>query len=306
MRTPFTAALATFLVFLTVACGGGGQTAQEAEASAHVLEVTARDFGFEMPKEIASGWTTIRLTNDGEQEHFLYAYRLPESVSYDRFRQEAMTAFGRVWNRYASGETTREEAMGEFAEELPGWFMTDLTPAGGVALTEPGETAESTVRLTPGTYVIECYVKTPKGTWHTERGMQRKMVVTTEKNGAPAPEADTEVTLTSYRIELSGPLSAGRQTVAVRATDRPEGFMAHDLNLFRLEAEETVEEIVSWMDWMDLDQFRAPAPAYSLGGVEHIAPGRTGYMTVDLEPGRYAFVSEEYGSRGMVHEFAVR
>ncbi|MFB6240593.1 MAG: hypothetical protein ABEJ46_03365 [Gemmatimonadota bacterium] len=268
--------------------------------------MTAKDFGFEMPKEIASGWTTFRFTNTGEQEHFVYVYRLPTSVSYNQFQQEAMTAFGRVWNRYASGETTREEAMGEFAEELPGWFMTDLTPAGGVALTEPGETAESTVRLTPGTYVVECYVKTPKGTWHTERGMQRKMVVTNEDNGAPAPEADTEITLSSYRIEMSEPLSAGRQTIAVRTTDRPEGFMAHDLNLFRLEAEETVEEIVAWMDWMDLDQFRAPAPAYSLGGVEHLAPDRTGYMTVTLEPGRYAFVSEEYGSRGMVHEFTVQ
>lgn len=305
MRTLTSAALCTFLVSLTVGCGGGDQTAQNAEASSHVLEVTAKDFGFEMPEEVASGWTTFRFTNTGEQEHFVYVYRLPTSVSYNQFKQEGMTAFGRVWNRYASGETTPEEAMKEFAEELPSWF-TDLTPAGGVALTEPGETAETTVRLTPGTYGVECYVKTPKGTWHTERGMQRKMVVTEESNGASSPEADVEITLSNYQIELSGTLSAGPQTVAVKVTDRPEGFMAHDLNLFRLEAEETVEEIVAWMDWMDLDQFRAPAPAYSLGGVEHLASDQTGYMTVDLEPGRYAFVSEEYGSRGMTHEFTVQ
>lgn len=304
MRTLSTSALTAGFLALTIACGGE-QTARETAAPSNVVEVTATDFGFEMPEEIASGWTTLRLTNSGEQEHFLYTYRLPERVTYDQFKQVAMPAFGRVWNRYASGETSREEAMGEFAAELPEWFMTDLVPTGGVALTEPGETAESTVHLAPGTYVVECYVKTPKGTWHTERGMQQKLIVTDEKNGASPPDADVEILLSNYEIEVSGALSAGPQTLAVHVEDRPEGFMAHDLNLFRLEGEETVEEIVAWMDWMDLDQFRAPAPTYSLGGVEHTAPGQTGYMTANLEPGRYALVSEEYGSRGMVHEFTV-
>lgn len=59
------------------------------------------------------------------------------------------------------------------------------------------------------------------------------------------------------------------------------------------------------MDWMDLEQFRAPAPGIALGGVEHLTAGETAYMTVDLEPGRYAWVSEGYGSRGMVQEFTI-
>jgi hypothetical protein len=36
-----------------------------------------------------------------------------------------------------------------------------------------------------------------------------------------------------------------------------------------------------------------------------MAAGKTAYMTVELVPGRYAWVSEAYGSRGMVREFTV-
>ena len=59
------------------------------------------------------------------------------------------------------------------------------------------------------------------------------------------------------------------------------------------------------MDWMDLEGFRAPAPGYSLGGVEHMRADQTGYMTVELQPGSYAWVSEGYGVQGMVRKFEV-
>lgn len=115
-----------------------------------------------------------------------------------------------------------------------------------------------------------------------------------------------ELTLSNYEIETSGQLTAGTRTVAVHVTDTPEGMLPHDINLFRLESETTtVEEIVAWMDWMDLGQFRAPGPGISIGGVEHLPAGATGYKTVDLEPGRYAWVSQGYGARGMVEEFTV-
>lgn len=270
-----------------------------------VIEVNAKDFEFEMPREVPSGWTTIRFTNSGEQEHFLYVYRLPDDVTFRRFKEEAMGPFGRVWNAYASGELEREEVAAELGERMPGWFFTDLTPVGGPALTEPGETSVATVDLEPGTYVVECYVKTPQGTYHTERGMQRELTVTSESNGAAPPEADARLTLSNYEISATGELAAGKHTVAVEVTENPDGFMMHDVNLVRLDGETSVEEVVGWMDWMNLDEFRAPAPGHALGGMEHMAAGRTGYVTVELEPGRYAWVSEGYGARGMVREFTV-
>jgi hypothetical protein len=43
-----------------------------------------------------------------------------------------------------------------------------------------------------------------------------------------------------------------------------------------------------------------------LGGADHLGPGATSYFRANLEPGRYAFVSEGFATRGMVHEFTVK
>ena len=75
-----------------------------------MVEVTARDYAFDVPDEIPSGWTTFRMTNAGEQEHFLYVYRLPENKTYQEFQEEVIVPFGKVWEQYDSGEIDRTEA----------------------------------------------------------------------------------------------------------------------------------------------------------------------------------------------------
>ncbi|MGF1670429.1 MAG: hypothetical protein ACFCU6_08275, partial [Balneolaceae bacterium] len=268
--------------------------------SANIVEVTALDFRFEAPDQIPAGWTTFLFKNEGVQEHFLYSYRLPENKTYAEYEEDVLNPFTDIWEKYASGELTRPEAEQMLGTEIADWYFTDVISTGGPALTEPGEVSRTTVKLEPGLYVMECYVKMPDGRWHTELGMVRPFTVTEDSTGAEPPKADLELTLTNYEITMSGKPSSGKQTIAVHVMENPEGFMKHDINLFRLDGDTTVEEIVKWMDWMDLEQFRAPAPGYSLGGVEHMNAGKTGYMTVDLGPGDYAWVSEGYGSLGMV------
>lgn len=280
-------------------------TAQDSSSNPPpVVEVTAKDFEFQAPERINSGWTTFRFSNTGEQEHFFVLWGVPEGKSFRDYRTEVVQPFEDVWQRYSSGELTRKETMKALGAELPSWFEK-VRPSGGAALTEPGETSQVTVKLEPGTYVMECYVKTPQGTWHTSRGMLREVTVMPEGTNASPPEPDATITLSNYQIDVSGTLEPGTQTIAVNVTENPEGFIYHDLNLFRLEQGTSVQEITQWMDWMDLEQFRAPAPGYSLGGVEHLWAGNTGYMTVDLTPGRYVWVSEGYADRGMVREFTI-
>ncbi len=298
------------------ACGPADQDASSETASrdtaaaggsyeAGTLEVVAKDFEFQAPREVPSGWTTVRLENDGEQDHFVYLYRLPDTVSFSQYQRQVPRVFSSVYNRYASGELDRQETLATLGERLPEWFVTEVVPAGGVALLDAGLTGTSTVRLEPGTYAMECYVKTPDGTWHTDRGMIRELVVTEEEGGAEPPEPDVTLTLSNYAIDVEGTFAAGEQTVEVNVTDTPEGLMKHDVNLVRLPDGLTVDSVMAWMDWMDLDGFRSPAPGENLGGLDSMAEGRTGYFTADLTPGRYALVSEEYGPRGMVHEFTI-
>lgn len=274
-------------------------------SGANVLDVVARDFAFDAPDRIPSGWTTFRMANAGQQEHFLLLWRLPDGRTFEDYRTGPAAAFGRVWERYAAGEMDRAQAEQALGAELPSWFFTEVEPSGGPALTEPGATSQATVYLEPGTYVMECYVKTPDGRWHSELGMLRELTVTADAAEAAPPVADAQLTLSNYEITASGEIAAGTRTVAVQVQEDPEGFMAHDVNLFRLEGAAELEQIVAWMDWMDLESFRAPAPGYSLGGLEHMRAGRTGYMTVELRPGRYAWVSEGYGGQGMAREFTV-
>lgn len=289
-----------------LACQSSDRGEEETTAGTDVVEITARDFEFEAPESIRSGWTTVQFENASEeQEHFFLLYRLPEDKTFADYRSEVARTFLDVWQRYDSGELTREETMKALGKELPAWFFEGLEASGGAALTEAGHTSQVTLNLEPGTYAMECYVKTPQGTYHNDRGMLRGLTVTEDSTGATPPEADVELTLSNYEIATSGELTTGTQTVAVHVTDTPEGLMPHDINLFRLDGETTTDEIATWMDWMDREQFRAPAPGISVGGVEHLPAGATGYMTVDLEPGRYAWVSEGYASRGMVEEFTV-
>lgn len=293
------------LTVLAILLPLGGLPAQDGPPDPPRVEVTAKDFEFQMPEEIRSGWTQFRFVNAGEQEHFFLLWKLPPGKTFRNYQQEVAHTFEDVWQRYSSGELNRKETMKALAAELPAWFMKQAKPASGAALTEPGDTSRVTLELEPGTYAMECYVKTPQGTFHSSRGMLREVTVTEESTRASPPEPDAEVTLSNYEISTSGELTAGRQTVAVHIEDNPDGMLMHDANLIRLEEGDTAEDLVTWMDWMERGQFRNPAPGYSLGGVEHMTAGNTGYLTVDLEPGRYAWVSEWYADRGMVKTFTV-
>jgi hypothetical protein len=278
---------------------------QLAATDPSIVDIKAVDFAFEAPNEIASGWVTFRFANEGSQEHFALLWKLPQGKTIDDYSAEVGEVFGSIWERYEAGEIDRDGTGAALGEELPEWFFTEAVASGGPALTEGGATSETTVFLEPGTYVAECYVKSPEGVWHNLMGMMQEITVTTEANDASPPEADVEMTLSNYQIVIEGALVAGSQTVAVHVEDTPEGFMAHDINLFRIDDEAQLAEIVEWMDWMDLQGFRAPAPGYSLGGVEHLAAGSVGYFTVELEPGLYAWISEGYGARDMTQTFVV-
>jgi hypothetical protein len=188
---------------------------------------------------------------------------------------------------------------------LPDWFPPDSS--GGLGLTSPGRTSQTTVYLEPGDYVMECYVRAPDpdgAKFHNELGMLRPLIVTEEPSGRGAPEADVHITLSNYEIAIEGELTAGEQTVAVEVAEDPEGLIGHDINLVRLETGARVEEIAAWMSWVDALQ--PPAPAEFLGGAEQVSAGNTTYFTVALEPGRYAWISEGYGAQGMVREFTIR
>jgi hypothetical protein len=244
--------------------------------------------------------------------HFALIARYPGDRGVDAHQNAVAPVFQEGMDLLNAGKP--DAAMEAFGR-LPEWFG-DIVFIGGPGLIAAGEVAQTTVYLEPGTYVLECYVKT-NGVFHSYNpnpdayGMVHEITATEESNGAPAPEADVAITLSSERgIEVDGSVEPGTHTVAVHFEDQTahEHFLDHDVHLVRLDAETDLAALATWMDWSQPTGLETSAPAAFLGGLHEMPAGETGYFTVDLAPGqRYAWIAEvpSPDEKGMLKPFTV-
>jgi hypothetical protein len=309
MKTALPLVLALALVLL--GCDHlfpGDDGAPDAE---NVVEVTAVGLDLEAPDEIPSGWTTFRLNNESAMIHFAVLERLPEGIGIEEQQEEVAPVFQEGMNHLNDGEI--DAAMAAFGQ-LPAWFG-EIVFLGGPGLIAPRKTAQTTMFLEPGTYLLECYVKTD-GIFHSYNsnpdayGMVHEITVTEETSEAAAPDPDIEITLSSERgIEVEGDVKPGDRTVAVHFEDQAthEHFLGHDVHLVRLEEDTDIEALATWMDWTQPTGLETPAPAPFIGGLHEMPAGETGYFTATLAPGRYAWIAEvpNPDEKGMLKTFTV-
>ena len=303
-RSAFMIAL---LALAAVACRPGAETpemdAEAAAASPPVVDVRTTDYAFHAPSELRSGWTTFRMTNEGAEPHFLVLWLLPEDKTFDTYITEVANPFTELFASYKAGELGRDEMLEDLGGVLPEWLDLRGMGRGGPGFISPGRTAETTIELAPGNYVMECYMVNAEGQVHNQLGMLRPLIVTAESTGAAPPEADVELALSNEGITVTGELGPGRHTVRVTVTEAPEGLLGHDVHLARLDEATPIERVAAWMDWVD--GLTPPPPAEFLGGAEQVPPGHVSFVTVDLEPGRYLWISEGYAQAGLLEEFRV-
>lgn len=274
-------------------------------SDAYAVEITATDYAFRAPDEISSGWTTLRFKNEGAEPHFVFPSRLPEGKTAEDYETELSLVFNDAWTALRDGELEQEEALGRLFESLPEWFPS-LQFIGGPGFAAPGLTSETTVHLEPGNYVLECYLKTEDGEFHYMEGMMRPLVVTAENSGAAAPESDLKVTLSNYEMAIEGEMTPGRRTIEVHVAENPEEGFGHSAHLARLKPETDVTEVVQWMNAFGVNGLRTPAPVEFIGGTHMQMPiGQPQYFTVDVEPGRYLFISEATAPQGVWQEVTV-
>ncbi len=307
-QSVFRAFLIVFSVTVFASCQTGeppAETPPVVEASTHVVYVTARDYAFEGPTEITSGWTTFRMKNVGAEEHFLLLTRLPEGKTLEEYGQEVGAVFASVMQQLEAGTIDKLEAGAILGRDLPEWYTTSAVVTGGPGFVAPGHTAETTVNLDPGTYVAECYVKTVEGVFHIALGMVLPIIVTAEDSGATEPAADVDVTVSNDAIDGPDALAAGKHTIAVHYREHPEAGLGNDIHLARLNDDSDVDEVVRWMDWMEIDGLRTPAPATFVGGAHEAPVDHASYFRVDLEPGRYLWVVEAVAEFGRAKEVVV-
>lgn len=272
--------------------------------TANIVDVVARDYYFIVSDSIPSGWTTFRLKNEGQCDHFMFLTLLPDSIPFERYGKDIGAPFLVAWDSLQAG-MDKANAGALLGSLLPKWYA-GAKYMGGTGLIAPGKTVQTTLKLEPGTYVMECYMKTEEGKFHGELGMVRPLTVSENVSEMTEPDdADIDLTLSNSKIESKGKLSSGRHRVAVHFKEQPQYGLGNDVHLVRLKKDNDINKIMEWMDWMNVDGLRAPAPAEFLGGTQEMPVGYTSYFTMDLEPGKYAFISESSADRNMVKEFTV-
>lgn len=295
------------------ACSPGARDAGSVAETSNVVTITTQGLTFGAPDRIPSGWITFRFKNESDMTHFAVLERLPDGVGIEEHRRDVAAVFQKGMDLLNQGK--KDEAIAAFGA-LPKWFGPQIF-AGGVGFLSEGVTGETTVHVEPGTYVIECYVKTA-GIFHSysadpkKPAMVHQFVVTASHADAPEPTPTLSVSISSDRgIELEGEPSAGPQTVAVHFADQMvhENFLQHDVHLARLDDGADLDELAAWMNWMNPDGLEVPAPdgVQFLGGVHEMPAGETGYFTVTLKPGRYAWISEvpNQAAKGLLKTFTV-
>jgi hypothetical protein len=253
------------------------------EATLPQIVVQAHDFAFDLPDQIEAGLVKIVLENHGMEPHHLQLARLNDGVTPEQF--------------VATLEQGPEEAA-----------MTMITFPGGVGPIDPTGRQEAIVELTPGTYVVLCFIPSPDGVPHLAKGMLDfvEVVAGEMTSTAAQPAVDGEVKLLDYSFALPAEIKAGPQVWKIVN----EGTEVHEINLIKLAEDKTMEDVMHFMMHPD----GAP-PFTNVGGFQAIDPGKSGYLPLDLTPGDYIAIchvpspkneDKAHEELGMVLPFSVK
>lgn len=284
------------------------QIEEVAEAHKNVIDIVTRGMEFQSVDTIPSGWNTFKYQNLSNETHFFLLDKYPEDKTVENTLTDVAPVFAEGMDLINKGKA--EEGFAAF-NKLPKWY-SDIVFSGGSGLIAPKHTAITTVKLDPGYYIMECYVKMPNGKFHSTIGMAKPIIVTEEDSGNSPPKATISITLSGEEgISYDKSIAKGKQIFSVFVKDQKphENFIWHDVNLVKLEDYASEEALEVWMDWSDPKGLITPVPngVTFLGGVNDMPAGSLGYFTVDLKPGKYALISEvpNTKSKGLFKVFNV-
>lgn len=265
----------------------------DAKPKSQVVEIVTNNMDFQMPDSISSGWHTFKYENKSSETHFFLIDKYPEGKTIEDTEKEIGPVFQTGMDLINEGKA--KEGFEAF-NALPEWFFK-VVFVGGSGLVSPKSSSLTTLKLEPGYYIIECYVKMPNGKFHSSMGMAKALIVTTELSKVEPPQASFEIAISSKEgILFKDTIPSGKQVFSVQFDDQivHENFVGHDINLARLDKGADISSLESWMNWADPKGLITPAPKgfTFLGGVNDMPAGSKGYFEANLLPGNYVLISE--------------
>ena len=284
------------------------QQNQVKEKTTNVINIVTRTMEFIMVDTMPSGWNTIKYENLSNETHFVVFEKLPEGITIDSTKAQVFPIFDKGVDLINKGDT--EAGFAAF-NALPAWFF-NVEFTGGVGLVSPRETATATIKLDPGRYVLECYVKMRNGKFHSVLGMNKEIIVSNAPSDIDEPEATVNVSISGETgIEFNPSIASGKQVFKVDFKDQMvhENFVGHDVHLVKLADNANLEQLEAWMNWANPKGFIDPAPygVTFLGGMQEMKAGGSGYFYANLSKGRYALIAEvpNAKSKKMLKQFEV-
>ena len=268
------------MMLLLSACGPA--TLSEAASVPPIPEITikATEYAFDAPAQIEAGLVSIILENHGQEPHHVQFVRLNNGVTMQQF-QIALQ-------------------QGPEAAVL-------VTIAGGPGTVAPGGHQQVTLELIPGHYVLLCFASGHDDVPHLAKGMVAPLEVVPRTSQAhmPEPKADGTVKLLDFSFVLQSEIKAGKQVWQVVN----EGQQPHEIALIKLAEGKTMADATAFMQ-----SPHGALPFELVGGFQAIAPGKSGWLDLDLQPGNYVAMchvpdpasGKTHLEMGMIMPFSVK
>ena len=240
--------------------------------------VTATDYAYSgVPAEVAAGWVTIRMVNNGHELHMLATMNVPHGFT------AATLIDSLLHNRH---------------------IPDDMREWGGPNAVAPGDTGSVTMYLPPGQYMLGCFVQSADKKTHFSKGMIGVLHVTATSAKVAPPSSTHLVTLSSYAIGTSGPrLRAGVDTLRISNVAKER----HDLVALKVAPGHSVADVLAWFT----DPPTGATAATAVAGTTALHPGEDAYITGNFTPGTYVLAcwmykdGKPHAQIGMNHVFTV-
>jgi hypothetical protein len=273
------------LAMVIAGCGGGGSD-DPGKVAIQVTENGPGDYTLSVPKEIEGGAVELTLDNSANKApHAAQLIQLGEGHTF-------------------------EEANAIIDSDKPQVIPDWIRAYGGIGETKPGETGTATVKLDEGHYAIQDDAENDaKDSTFTEFDVEGT-------NDADLPDADAEVVgattgsddpASEYEWKTDG-LKAGPNTFTF---DSQGEEALHVLVAAPIKGNATIEQV-----GQELDSNGPPRSVdfENVVGTSVLDGGKKEVTTLDLQPGRYAFIcflpdrdepDEPHYKQGMLKEVTI-
>jgi hypothetical protein len=246
------------LIFMwsIVACGDNGQGNVTSKPSLPRITTVAKDFSFDIPETLPAGLVAITMNNVGTKPHQAILARLNQGVTSDQVLRAAVKS--------------------------PSEALALLTSVGGPGTIDSNQSTEVILNLSPGQYVVICFVFGQDHIYHTTKGMIKFFQVTEPSNlgQVSQPVAQGKVIFKDYSFVLPDSLKAAGP-ILLNVTN--EGAEPHQITFLKLAPGKTVLDAINYFD-----KQAGPAPFERAGGMSTLSTGQSAWAKLDLKPGNYA------------------